>query len=114
MGVAKHFAACANLPPKLSVVLLMSVCKEFVCTNATCSVFSSFTDAVAFSAAHFGAGIGSTFLDGVSCGGNEDSLIDCTRASSVICSNGHNEDAGVRCQIEGLLLYCQIINKKDV
>ncbi len=65
-------------------------------------------DAVAFSVAHFGAGIGSIFLDGVSCGGNEDSLIDCTRALSVICSNGHNEDAGVRCQVEGLLLHVHV------
>ncbi len=64
---------------------------------------------MAFSAAHFGAGIGSTFLDGVICGGEENSLIDCTRGASVICSNGHNEDAGVRCQIEGLILYCKII-----
>ncbi len=69
---------------------------------------SLFTDAVAFSAAHFGAGIGSTFLDRVSCGGGEDSLINCHRASSVICSNGHNEDAGVRCQVEGLLLHVHV------
>ncbi len=64
---------------------------------------------MAFSAAHFGAGIGSTFLDGVSCGGEENSLIDCTRAASVICSNGHNEDAGVRCQIEGLFIHCKLL-----
>ncbi len=59
-------------------------------------------DAVAFSSAHFGAGIGSIFLDSVICSSSNNRLIDCTRSSSVICSNGHNEDAGVRCQIEGM------------
>ena len=58
-------------------------------------LFSS--DAVAFSNAHFGVGIGSTFLDEVICSGSESSLLDCTRASSVTCSYGHQEDAGVRC-----------------
>ena len=58
-------------------------------------LFSS--DAVAFSNAHFGAGIGSTFLDEVICSGSELSLLSCTRASSVTCYNGHLEDAGVRC-----------------
>ena len=55
---------------------------------------------MAFSNAHFGAGIGSQFLAGVQCIGSEENLIDCT-SSSVICFNGHNEDAGVRCQGEG-------------
>ncbi len=65
-------------------------------------------DAVAFSSAHFGAGIGSIFLDSVSCSSSDNRLIDCTRGTSVSCSSGHNEDAGVRCQIEGLLsLFCK-------
>ena len=60
------------------------------------------TDAVAFSGAHFGAGTGTIFLDNTGCSGDEARLIDCTRASSVTCFSGHSEDAGVRCQIEGL------------
>ena len=55
------------------------------------------TDAIAFSNAHFGAGTGSIFLDGLSCTGSESSLLDCSKSSSVYCSTGHNEDAGVRC-----------------
>ena len=91
--------------------------RGYICSlpvNTHTQSASLFADAVAFSAAHFGAGIGSIFLDGVSCGGNENSLTDCTRALSVICSNGHNEDAGVRCQIEGLLLHCKIMMIKKV
>ncbi|KAL5499890.1 hypothetical protein EMCRGX_G011357 [Ephydatia muelleri] len=61
--------------------------------------FSRF-NAVAFSNAHFGAGIGSTFLDDVICSGSETSLLDCTRASTVYCYTGHQEDAGVRCYID--------------
>ncbi len=56
-----------------------------------------------FSSSHFGQGTGSIFLDSVGCVGTEDRLIDCVRASSVICSNRHAEDAGVRCQIESTL-----------
>ena len=56
------------------------------------------TDAVAFSNAHFGAGTGTIYLDNVGCTGTESNLIDCTRSSTVICSSGHSEDAGVRCQ----------------
>ena len=52
---------------------------------------------MAFSNAHFGAGIGSTFLDDVICSGSESSLLDCTRAGTVYCYTGHQEDAGVRC-----------------
>ena len=52
---------------------------------------------MAFSNAHFGAGIGSTFLDDVICSGSETSLLDCSRATTVYCYTGHSEDAGVRC-----------------
>ncbi|XP_064405891.1 uncharacterized protein LOC135350948 isoform X5 [Halichondria panicea] len=107
--------AGGNIPNEGRIEICMSNEWGTVCDDSWSSVDAavvcrqlgySTTDAVAFSAAHFGAGIGSTFLDGVSCGGNEDSLIDCTRASSVICSNGHNEDAGVRCQIEAMGSVC--------
>ena len=61
-------------------------------------------DAVAFSRAHFGAGTGAIYLDGVGCTGSENNLIDCTRSSPVSCFGGHSEDAGVRCQ--GLQKWC--------
>ena len=61
---------------------------------------------MAFSSARYGRGTGSIFLDAVGCTGDETRLIDCTRASSVSCFSGHSEDAGVRCQIEGLF-YCK-------
>ena len=57
-----------------------------------------FVDAVAFSNAHFGAGTGSQFLDGVACSGSETMLTSCSSSSTIYCSSGHNEDAGVRCQ----------------
>ena len=56
------------------------------------------TDAVPFSNAHFGAGTGMIYLDGVGCNGNEANLNDCSRSSTVSCFGGHSEDAGVRCQ----------------
>ena len=55
-------------------------------------------DAVAFSSAHFGAGVGPIYLDGVGCSGSESNLTDCPSSSFVSCTNGHSEDAGVRCQ----------------
>ena len=56
------------------------------------------TDAVAFGSAHFGAGTGTIYLDGVGCSGSESNLADCSRSSTVSCFRGHSEDAGVRCQ----------------
>ena len=55
-------------------------------------------DAVAFSSAHFGAGVGAIFLDSVDCRGSEGELLACARSWAVNCYRGHNEDAGVRCQ----------------
>ena len=57
-----------------------------------------FPGAVAFSNAHFGAGVGPIQLDNVDCTGSESSLIDCSHSSTVTCTNGHSENAGVRCQ----------------
>ena len=59
-----------------------------------------FPDALAFGNAHFGAGSGSIFLDNVRCTGSESSLLDCSHDTSVSCSSGHREDAGVRCHGE--------------
>ena len=56
------------------------------------------TDAVAFSGAHFGVGVGTIYLDEVGCTGHEVQLILCPRSSSVVCRYAHSEDAGVRCQ----------------
>ena len=56
------------------------------------------TDAVAFSSARFGAGTGTIYLDNVGCTGSENNLINCSRSSTVTCTLGHSEDAGVRCQ----------------
>ena len=55
-------------------------------------------DAVAFGNAHFGAGTGTIFVDEVGCSGHETSLTDCSESSTVNCSRGHLQDAGVRCQ----------------
>ena len=51
--------------------------------------------AIAFSNAHFGVGIGTIYLDEVSCTGSETNLNDCPRSSAVNCD--HLDDAGVRC-----------------
>ena len=58
------------------------------------------TGAVAFTNAHFGAGVGPIYLNDVDCRGSETNLTDCSSSSIVYCTNGHSEDAGVRCQGE--------------
>ena len=62
------------------------------------STYITLTGAVSFSSAHFGAGTGSTHLDGVDCSGSESKLIGCPSTSTVTCTNDHSKDAGVRCQ----------------
>ena len=56
------------------------------------------TGAVVFNNAYFGAGVGPIYLSNVECTGSEANLTDCSHDSTVICSGGHTEDAGVRCQ----------------
>ena len=57
------------------------------------------TDAVAFSNAHFGAGIGTVHLHVVGCTGRETNLTDCPQFySNSYCFQNHSADAGVRCQ----------------
>ena len=58
------------------------------------------TDAVAFTNAHFGAGVGPIHLDNVDCSVSESNLTECSRSFAVSCYNDHLEDAGVRCQGE--------------
>ena len=54
------------------------------------------TGALAFSNAHFGAGVGPIHIDNVACSGSECSLADCPHSSFISrCNNGN---AGVRCQ----------------
>ena len=53
---------------------------------------------MAFSGAHFGAGVGPIHLDNVVCSGNESNLTDCQSNIFVSCYSGHSEDAGLRCQ----------------
>ena len=75
-----------------------------VCYNTPHTTTQSQTDAVHFSSAHFGAGIGPIHMSNVDCNGRESNLIDCSRSSTVNCTNGHSEDAGVRCQ--GNFIQC--------
>ena len=65
------------------------------------------TGAIAFGSAHFGVGVGTIYLDEVDSTGHETKLTDCSQGSSVSCSLGHSEDAGVRCQ--GLDKWCNDI-----
>ena len=65
------------------------------------------TDAVAFSNAHFGTGIGAVHLHVVGCTGRETNLTDCPQFySHSYCFQNHSADAGVRCQglINGTVL----------
>jgi len=63
-----------------------------------CLLYIIPTDAVAFTDAHFGVGVGPIFLSNVECSGSESNLIDCSHSSFVSCSRLHLDDAGVSCQ----------------
>ena len=67
------------------------------------------TDAVAFTNAHFGAGVGPIYLDNVACSGSESNLTECSRSFIVSCYS-HSEDAGVRCQ--GELYFCSCASRR--
>jgi len=54
--------------------------------------------AIAFGNAHFGAGVGTIYLNGVGCTGAETSILQCSSSSPLSCTYGHSEDAGVRCR----------------
>ena len=62
------------------------------------STISSTSGALAFCGAHFGTGAGPIHLDDVACSGSESNLTDCSYSLTVTCTNGHSQDAGVRCQ----------------
>ena len=74
----------------------MHYTKSFSCITNVHVYF--YTDAVAFSRAHFGAGTGPIYLNNVGCTGGENKLINCPWDFSVRCYGGHSWDAGVRCQ----------------
>ncbi|XP_073723248.1 scavenger receptor cysteine-rich domain-containing protein DMBT1 isoform X2 [Misgurnus anguillicaudatus] len=65
------------------------VCRQLGCGNAT----------EAKSDAYFGQGSGQIWMDDVQCTGNETTLTNCTATPRGIHNCGHNEDAGVICQI---------------
>ena len=62
------------------------------------STIFSISGALAFRGAHFGTGAGPIHLDDVACSGSESNLTDCSHSLTVTCTNGHSQDAGVRCQ----------------
>ena len=58
-----------------------------------------YTDARAFSRAHFGQGTGPIQIDNVDCRGSESILIQCPHLKIDNCR--HSEDAGVKCSLLG-------------
>lgn len=78
--------------------------------NVGITQFWFYSDAVPFNRAHFGVGTGRIHLDNVGCSGTERRLISCSSPSSVFCLGGHSQDAGVRCQIQGVLAFI-LVNK---
>ena len=57
------------------------------------------SDATAVSNAFYGQGSGPIHLDDVACAGTETNVLLC-RYDSISSDCGHNEDAGVQCQID--------------
>ena len=66
------------------------------------------TGATAFSLAFFGQGTGAIWLDNVVCTGNETRLYDCQNSGIGVHNCNHDEDAGIRCQIESKQQPCTI------
>ena len=69
-------------------------------------ILISFAGASAFSNARFGQGASNSqiFLDNVRCTGTEARLFDCPANPIGTHNCGHNEDAGVRCQLRKYIL----------
>ena len=66
------------------------------------------TGATPFSLAFFGQGAGPIWLDNIVCTGSETKLYDCQNAGTGVHNCNHDEDAGVRCQIECKHQSCTI------
>ena len=65
----------------------------------------------AIGSAGFGQGSGSIWLDGVTCTGNESTLISCVHFGLNVTGNcSHSKDAGVICHgTQGLLYICNFM-----
>ena len=59
----------------------------------------------AYSNAHFGAGSGPIFLDGVQCSSSASQLLECPSRPILSHNCRHSADAGVGC--EGILYHCR-------
>ena len=92
--VKSHACAAPGHYCLRKMLLEFSTCK-WPLHHSECLLF---LDAVAFINAHFGAGTGPIHLDNVDCSGSESNLTDCQHSSTISCTNGHSQDAGVRCQ----------------
>ena len=97
---APYLAIIVNHPEKKKQIYKIETTMwQFILVLYTdINIYTTPTDAIAFTNAHFGAGTGTIYLDNVGCTGSENNLIDCPRSSIVSCTSGHTEDAGVRCQ----------------
>ena len=62
------------------------------------------TIAYSHSAAYYGAGNGTIFLDDVVCTGNETDIDDCRHSPWANHNCGHNEDVGVQCVRNSMIL----------
>ena len=70
------------------------------------------TDAVAFSGAQFGPGIGPIFLDQLHCSGSESSLLECRYFTPLgLPTCDHSLDAGVRCVGKALKALAKCIKQ---
>lgn len=67
-------------------------------------IISHVGPSTAYSAAYFGKSISSILFTGLSCAGNETSLVGCSRSLNAIGFTGclHTQDAGVYCTSTGL------------
>ena len=66
-----------------------------------------FSGIQAFSSANFGQGSGPIQIDDVSCIGNETNLLNCTHSTIHNCT--HNEDAGVVCSGEIIVIGAMLL-----
>ena len=95
-GIPDAAVVCRQLGYSTQGQFQVSLTNIFQCNCMHTSDIS--TDAVAFSNANFGTGIGPIYLDNVDCSGSEHNLLDCSRSYFVNCNSGRAGGAAVRCQ----------------